>query len=180
MIEVRLGELENIAAPAIIRPVTSEWTAVTSAMRRFDVAAGEEVGRQCRVMGELPIGTAIVTGAGALPAELLIHAVDRSASEPVSEAGVSKALLNALRRADEWGVDTLTLPPFGTGAGSMDAEMAADVMVPILKEWLGTDRHPRRIVIVVESEYEREAFQRLTGPAADRNDGTIGLPTLDS
>lgn len=166
MIEVRLGELEKLPAPGIVRPVTAEWTAVNPAMRRVDVAAGEAVARQCEAMGELPVGSALVTGAGGLPAELLIHVVVRSATEPASEAGIAKALRNALRRADEWGIEALTLPPLGIGAGSLDAETAADVMVPIMKEWLRSDRQPRRIVVVVESEYERDAFARATEPDA--------------
>lgn len=180
MIEVRLGELAQIPTPGMLRPVTAEWLAVTPAMRRLEVAAGEEVERQCRAMGELPVGSAIVTGGGGLPAELLIHAVVRSATEPVTEAGVSRALLAGLRRADEWGIEALTLPPLGTGAGNLDAEVAADVMVPILEEWLRSDRQPRRIVIVVESEYERDAFARATGPGVARDGGALGLPTLDS
>jgi O-acetyl-ADP-ribose deacetylase (regulator of RNase III) len=179
MIEVRLGELENVPSAGIVRPVTAEWTAVTAAMRRVEAAAGEEIERQCRAMGELPVGSAIVTSAGGLPAELMIHVVVRSASEPVSAGGVARALSNGLRRADEWGIESLTMPPLGVGAGNMDAESAADVMVPILKEWLRTDRQPRRIVVVVESEYEREAFERATGPDGVRDGGVIGLPTLD-
>jgi O-acetyl-ADP-ribose deacetylase (regulator of RNase III) len=179
MIEVRLGELENIPAPGIVRPVTAEWTAANPAMLRVDAAAGEDVARQCAAMGELPVGSALVTGAGGLPAELLIHVVVRSATEPVSEAGIAKALRNALRRADEWGIEALTLPPLGIGAGSLDAEAAAAVMVPILKEWLQTDRQPRRIVVVVENEYERDAFARASRPDAVRNGGAIGLPRLD-
>ncbi len=92
---------------------------------------------------------------------------------------MAKALRNGLRRADEWGVEALTLPPLGTGAGNLDAEAAAAVMVPILREWLLSDRQPRRIVIVVESEYEREAFERASGPDGVRDGGAEGLPTLD-
>lgn len=179
MIEIRLGELEHIATPGMLRPVTSEWMAVTPAMRRVEQMAGEDVERQCRAMGDLPVGSAIVTAAGGLPAELLIHAVIRSATEPVSEGGIARALTAGLRRADEWGIEALTLPPLGTGAGNLDGEVAADVMVPILKEWLRSERQPRHIVVVVESEYERAAFERLIGPDAVRDGGVLGLPTLD-
>jgi O-acetyl-ADP-ribose deacetylase (regulator of RNase III) len=92
---------------------------------------------------------------------------------------VARALSNGLRRADEWGIEALTMPPLGIGAGNLDAESAADVMVPILKEWLRSDRQPRHIVVVVESEYEREAFERATGPDGVGDGGVIGLPTLD-
>ena len=180
MIAVRLGELEKLAASAILWPVTAEWGAVTPAMRRFEIAAGAGVDEQCRRMGDLPVGSAIVTAAGDLPAELLIHAVVRSATEPVSETGVAKALLNALRRADEWGIEELALPPLGTGAGNLDAEVAAEVMVPILVEWLRSDRHPHRVIVVVETEYELDVFERGARQAEAAGTGdAAGLPTLD-
>jgi O-acetyl-ADP-ribose deacetylase (regulator of RNase III) len=84
-----------------------------------------------------------------------------------------------LRRADEWGLEALTLPPLGIGAGGLDADAAADVMVPILKEWFLTDRHPRRIVVVAENEYERDAFARAIGSDPVVDGGAIGLPRLD-
>lgn len=180
MIEVRLGELAKTPAPGMVRPVTAEWTAVNPAMRRIEAAAGEEVTRQCSAMGELPIGSAIVTGGGGLPAELLIHVVVRSVTEPVSEAGIARSLENALRRADEWGIEALALPPMGVGAGALDAEAAAAVMVPILRKWLSGDRQPRHMVVVVDNDYEREVFERAAGPDGTPAGGVIGLPTLDN
>ena len=179
MIEVVQGAQETLPSAGILRPVTAEWAAVTPATRRLELAAGPEVEEQCRNMGELPVGSAIVTGAGALPAELMIHVVVRSTVAPVTDAGVARGLVNGLRRANEWGIEVLTLPPLGTGAGNLDAEQAAAVMVPILVEWLRSGRHPRRVVIVVETEYERDTFERAVRQAEAVADGTAGLPTLD-
>ncbi|NIP79009.1 MAG: hypothetical protein GWM90_07330, partial [Gemmatimonadetes bacterium] len=52
MIEVRLGELAAVAADAIIRPVATDFTAVTPAMRAFERAAGGAVAAQCERLGE--------------------------------------------------------------------------------------------------------------------------------
>lgn len=178
MIEVVRGELATSGLPCLLRPVTAEWTAVTPAMARFESLLSEDVREQCRRMGELPVGSAIVTAAGGLEAELLIHVIVRSMTEPVSVAGVERALDNGLRRADEWGVAALALPPLGTGAGNLDAEEAADVMVPILHAWLRADRRPRRVVVVVGTDYEHDVFERrrLREPPAPA--GT-DLPLLD-
>jgi serine/threonine-protein kinase len=159
MISVRIGDLADAQVAAILRPVTAEWTAPTSAMRRLEIAAGPEVEEQCRRLGELPVGTAVVTPAGPLPAEFLVHAVVRSAEQPVTPAIVRRALLNALSRLEEWGIATAAMPPLGTGAGNLDADESAELMVPILWEQLQTRTHPSRIEIVVESEYERDVFQ---------------------
>jgi O-acetyl-ADP-ribose deacetylase (regulator of RNase III) len=160
MIAVVRGDLAQATTRAVLRPVTAEWTAPTPAMRRLEIAAGPEVEAQCQRLGELPVGSAVVTAAGALAAELLIHVVVRSATDPVTTRAVGLALRNGLRRAHEWGVDALALPPLGTGAGNLDAEEAAALMVPILADRRTDAPGLGRIDIHVESDYEQEAFER--------------------
>jgi O-acetyl-ADP-ribose deacetylase (regulator of RNase III) len=167
MIIVVRGDLAEATTRAVLRPVTAEWAAPTPAMRRLEVSAGTDVAAQCERLGELPVGSAVVTQAGALQAELLIHVVVRSATEPVTTRGVGLALRNGLRRADEWGVDALALPPLGTGAGNLDAEDAAALMVPILAEARTEAPRLARIEIHVDSDYEQAAFEREVAASAD-------------
>ena len=68
MIRVVLGVLEDTDADAIVRPVSAEWDAVTPSMRRLEIAAGPELAEQCRRLGELPVGSAVITPAARCPA----------------------------------------------------------------------------------------------------------------
>jgi O-acetyl-ADP-ribose deacetylase len=165
VIRVVLGDVADTSAEAVLRPVSAEWTAVTPAMRRLELAAGPAVDTQCRTLGELPVGSAIITPAGDLPAQFMIHVIVRSVDEPVTEAGVRRALQNGLRRMAEWGVARVAMPPLGTGAGNLDADDAAAIMIPaLLEHMLGTGA-PAEVEIFVDSEYERDAFERrLTRP----------------
>ena len=178
MIAVVRGDLAGMRSQGMLRPVTAEWAAVTPAMRRLEQTIGPEVEAQCQSLGELPVASALVTGAGGLNADLLIHVVVRSATEPVTAVVVTRGLMHGLMRAEEWGIDELSLPPLGTGAGNLDAEESAGVMVPILQEWLRGGSPPREIRIVVDSEYEYEAFDRKLRQAPALG-GAAGLPLLD-
>jgi O-acetyl-ADP-ribose deacetylase (regulator of RNase III) len=160
VISIARADLAAVTASAVLRPVSAEWEAVTAAGRRLELAAGSDVEAQCRRMGELPVGSAVITGAGALPAEFLIHASVRSVDEPVSGAVVRRALQNGLRRGAEWAIDSLALGPLGTGAGNLEVEEAARIMIPVLLEHMAGSPHPARVQVVVESEYEREVFER--------------------
>ena len=159
MIELRIGELAEAETDAVLRPVAADWSAVTPATRRLELAAGPAVESQCARLGELPVGSAAITPAGELAARFLVHAVIRSYEEPVTHAVVARALQNGLRRLEEWGIASVSMPPLGTGAGNLDADDSADVMVPILSEALGTSKYLRRIVIFVENDYERDTFE---------------------
>jgi len=178
MIAVIRGDLAGQPAQGVLRPVTAEWTAVTGAMRRLEAVIGPEIESQCRSLGELPVGSALVTAGGGLPAGLLIHVVVRSATQPVTAAMVGNGLRNGLLRAEQWGIESLALPPLGIGAGNLDAEESAEVMVPILQEWLRGGSPPREIRIVVESNYEFEAFDRRVRQTPAPG-GAAGLPLLD-
>lgn len=164
MIRVLLGELADTDAAAVLRPVTSEWGAVTPAMRRLEMAAGPELGEQCERLGELPVGSAVITVAGALRAQFMVHVAVRSREEPVTPALVRRGLTNGLRRLAEWGIDSVAMAPLGTGAGNLDAEIAAEAMADVLAAHLVREPYPSRVDVVVDSEYEKEAFERRLHP----------------
>lgn len=159
MIEVVQSDVTSLRASAILRPVSAEWDPVSGPARKLEIAAGPQLLEQCEKLGDLPVGSAVITPAGNLDANYLVHAIVRSVDEPVSESTVQRALQNALRRCVEWGIESLAMPPLGTGAGNLDAEAAAAVMVPVLLEHMREADHPTHVAIVVDSEYERDVFR---------------------
>jgi O-acetyl-ADP-ribose deacetylase len=160
VIRIVQADLANVSADAVLRPVTAEWTAVTQATRRLEIAAGPAVEAQCRAQGELPVGSAIITPAGEIAAQFMIHVVVRSTDERVTEAGVRRGLQNGLRRLVEWGIQRVALPPLGTGAGNLDADESAAIMIPVLREHMAATGIPAEVDVCVDSEYEREVFER--------------------
>lgn len=108
MIAVRRQNLAAADVECILRSVSSSLEPLTA------------IGREVR--------GAVITPAGDLSASFIIHVAVQSHDEPVSVGGVRKALLNGLRRASTMGIETLALPPLGTGAGNLDAEAADGVL----------------------------------------------------
>ncbi len=159
MIRVVVDDLASVTADAVVRPTNGNLEAITPALRRLELAAGPRFRDLCRVQRELGVGAAVVTGGGDLPAELVVHAVIQTSFEPVSRAGVQRALAAALRQAEQWHIATLALPPLGTGAGQLSLEDAADVVFPALEEHVRSAEHPANVLIVVETDVEREIFE---------------------
>lgn len=161
MIRVVQADIAGIHANAILRPVSAEWDPVTVAMRRLELAAGPAVAEQCSKLGSLPVGSAVITSAGAAHAEFMVHVVVRSVTEPVTESVVQRGLQNGLRRCVEWGINTVAMPPIGTGAGNLDAEDAAQLMIPVLLEHMRDAHYPSEALVVAENDYERDAFEQV-------------------
>lgn len=171
MIDVRVGELVSAEAGALVRPVATDFSPVTPAMRRFDEAAGASAREQWERMGELPVGSAVITAAGDLSADYVVHVAVRSPTENPSGVVVRQGLLNALRRLADWGIETVAVAPLGTGAGNLDAQESAAVMVPVIAEHQAETGRPERVEIVVEDDYQETVFRaavehhRAGGPA---------------
>ena len=79
-----------------------------------------------------------------------------------------RGLVKGIRRMREWGIERVALPPLGVGAGNLDAEESADTMIPVLVEELGA-MPGTSAVIVVESDYEYEVFERVLGAVRSRD-----------
>jgi O-acetyl-ADP-ribose deacetylase (regulator of RNase III) len=157
---VRVADGEEPEAEAFLRSIGSDLEALTGRDRRLALEAGAGALAPLRAMEDLPVGGAVVTPAGGLPAAFLIHVVLRSAEEPVSDQGVRRAFLNGLRQAAEWGIGTLASAPLGTGAGNLEAEDSARVMMEVLREHRLSHLLPADLLVVASSAYEEDVFRR--------------------
>ena len=160
MIRVQTGPVGEVQAEAYLRSISSELEADTPLSRDLERAAGPGVAERLQAMGELPVGAAVITPGGDIRAGFLIHVVLQSAEEPVSPTSVRTALQNGLRRAGEWGLRSLALPPLGTGAGNLDPQESAEVMASVLVEFVAAGDPPPEITVVVGEGYEEEGFAR--------------------
>jgi O-acetyl-ADP-ribose deacetylase (regulator of RNase III) len=134
---------------------------VSGASRDVVLDVGDELRERLERMGPLPVGGAVLTPAGLLLASFIIHAVVMSDEEPQTSMSVQRALRNGLRRAADWGLDTLALPPFGMAVGTADPEVSARALVEILFNHLDEGVAPLDLTIVVSSDFESELFGRL-------------------
>lgn len=159
-LEVRVDDLAFFEGDAIARPVTAQLAAITPVIRRLELAAGPRLVQQLRVQEPLPVGSAIVTGAGDLPVELMIHGVVQSETEAVTTAGVRRALRSAFQRMVDWQLNVVGMAPFGLGAGNLDPEESALAIADVVSEVAraGT-AFPKALTIVSESADEAEIFR---------------------
>lgn len=170
MIRVRVGKLSDQTVEGVMRPVQSDFSPVSHASRDLVAAAGERVEQKLSRVGPLPVGGAVMTPAGDLPCDFLIHVVVSSADEAQSSFSVRKAVQNGLRRASDMGLTSLALPPLGLGAGMTEPEDAARSLCEILFQHVD-EGEPIEITVVVPSPYEEEVFSRMVQELADERRG---------
>jgi O-acetyl-ADP-ribose deacetylase (regulator of RNase III) len=158
VIRVCIDDLAFFDGEAIVRPVNEDLGATTPLLRRLELAAGTQLHNQIRLQEPLPIGAAVVTGAGELETELLVHAVIMSRTEPVTRETVRHALTSALQRVEAWQIKNVGIPPFGLGAGNLEIEESAQVMMSVITQHLLGARYPDEITLIAETPDEERVL----------------------
>jgi O-acetyl-ADP-ribose deacetylase (regulator of RNase III) len=161
VIQVVLGALVESTGEALVCPIRSDLAPMSAAARDVIARAGPTVTERLQGLGQLPVGGAFLTPGGELEATFLIHVVTAAEDEPETPVSVKRSLRNGLRRAAEWGLTSVTLPPLGMGAGHMEPEDDARAMLDVLFDHLAEGQPPLEVTLIVENEYEREMFARL-------------------
>ena len=72
-------------------------------------------------MGTIPLGGAVLTSAGNLPYQAIIHVAGIDLKWRASEASVRDSVKNALAIAGEKGFASVAFPLIGAGSGKSDA-----------------------------------------------------------
>jgi O-acetyl-ADP-ribose deacetylase (regulator of RNase III) len=163
MIDVRVEDLAFFSGDAIIRPATATLAATTPLLRRLELAGGAKLMDQLRVNAPLPVGSAVVTGAGELSVELMVHAIVSSETERVTRDGVRRALRSALERANAWQIAEVAIPPFGLGAGNLEFEVSAELLAAEVTRHTRDAAFPTRVTVIAETGEEAALLELYLG-----------------
>ena len=159
MIDVRVEDLAFFTGDAIIRPATATLGATTPLLRRLELSGGQRLLDQLVTSEPLAVGSAVVTGAGELPVELMVHAIVSSPTERVSRDGVRRAFRSALERASAWQIAAVAIPPLGLGAGNLDIDESALLMADELARHCAAASYPRAITLIAETADEAQSLE---------------------
>lgn len=162
---VTVSDITQVAADVIVNAANSALAhggGVDGALR---AAAGPELSGELRrryPMGT-PTGTAVATGAYALPARWVIHAVG-----PVWGFGgrdkltlLASAYEGMLRLADELGAKSVSTPAISAGTFGFPLETAADVGLRTVRDFLLQSTGVERVTFVLRPAAVETFLRRL-------------------
>ncbi len=156
MIRAVVDDLAFVETDALVRPATAMLEPIAPGLRRLEQLGGPAFQQQIASTAPLAVGAAVVTGAGDLTAELVIHAVILSDEEPVTPNGIRRTITSIVQRAVDWELSRIATPLLGVGPGHLALEDAARILVDAFASDTRHTTYPRELCIVVESEEERE------------------------
>jgi O-acetyl-ADP-ribose deacetylase len=156
-LEVVEGDITALDVDAIANAANDHlWmgVGVAGAIKR---AGGEEIEREAVAKGPIPVGTAVATGAGRLPAQYVIHGAVMGQDMRTSAGLIEQTTRSCLELADGLGCNSLALPAFGTGVGAFPLDECARIMVTATRSYRPVTL--RRVVFAVFGADAAAAFR---------------------
>ena len=158
-LEVVDGDIAALDVDAVANAANDHlWmgAGVAGALKR---AGGEEIEREATAKGPIPVGEAVATGAGRLPARWVIHGAVMGQDLRTNAELVERTTQSVLRVADDLGAESLALPAFGTGVGGFPLDECARLMVNAVRAH--ETRTLKRVVFAVFGSDARDAFEQV-------------------
>ena len=146
-IEILRGSLLEVEADVIVNPANSHGYMGGGVAGVIRKVGGEVIEREATSKAPIPVGDAVLTSAGNLPFKGVIHAP--TMEEPAMATTPEKVLLAtkaALELADSQGFKSVAFPGMGTGVGRLPKEVAAEVMLRVIKDF--KPKNLRKIILV--------------------------------
>ncbi len=162
LIKLIKGDITTFEGDAIVNAANNHlWmgAGVAGAIKR---KGGMEIEKEAVSKGPIPIGEAVVTGAGELNCKYVIHGAVMGRDLKTDAQKIGMATINSLRRAEELGLSTIAFPAFGTGVGGFSFTECARVMKSALEEYFSEKKSSlKEIYFYLFTEESFHSFQEI-------------------
>ena len=153
VVEAVQGDITTQQVDAIVNAANSSLLGGGGVDGAIHAAAGPELLEECRALRAgrwrdgLPVGEAVATGAGRLPARWVIHTVgpNRHAGQ-TDPALLASCFTRSLDVAAQVGARSVAFPAVSAGVYGWEAEEVANVAVSAVRDWVSSDPDSLEVV----------------------------------
>ena len=159
-IELIVQDITDLEVDAIVNPANCFLRlggGVAGAIRR---KGGESIQRECDAIGKINVGEAVITTAGKLNAEYVIHAVGPRMGEGDEDSKLLNATLNSLDLAVEKKFKIISFPAISTGIFGYPMERCANVMLTTTAGYLKNNPVGLKVIFCL---YDSDAYEIFRG-----------------
>lgn len=168
------GDITAITVDAIVNAANAQLAGGGGVDGAIHRAGGPKIMAELDVIrsriGRCQTGSAVVTGAGRLPAKYVFHAVGpiyRDGHQGEA-AALQSCYTTCLQLAAEHDVKTISFPSISTGVYGYPIEEAAEIAVRTAADWLRERSGPVRTVKLVQfSDGDHEVYKKFAQKLRD-------------
>lgn len=165
-IVVQSDDITTMDVDAVVNAANSSLMGGGGVDGAIHKKGGPEILEECKKIRSqrypegLPAGKAVVTGAGDLPAEHVIHTVGPvwNGGNSGEEQTLAEAYRNCLSLASETGLKTLAFPAISTGVYGFPKQKAAEIAYREITSFLGEHNLPMTVHLVFFGKKDEQTF----------------------
>ncbi|HMA58922.1 MAG TPA: O-acetyl-ADP-ribose deacetylase [Halanaerobiales bacterium] len=164
---LKQGDITEEACDGIVNAANSSLMGGGGVDGAIHRAGGPEILEECKEIrerqGKLPTGKAVVTTAGKIKAEGVIHTVGPiwNGGDSKEEELLANAYRNSLIVAEENSYQTVCFPSISTGAYGFPLARAAEIALNTIKDYIQNNDHFKQVRMILFSEEDYNIYLKI-------------------
>lgn len=162
-VEVKLvkGDITALEVDAIVNAANTDLEMGGGVAGAIRSKGGRVIEEEAMRKGAIPVGTAVATGAGSLPARYVIHASTMAMDFHTDEIKIRDACRSALALADELKITSVAIPALGSGVGGFGLKPCAKIIAQeVFRRVFHTGTGLREIILCLHDGAAYEVFRQ--------------------
>ncbi|HEU24095.1 MAG: Appr-1-p processing protein [Mesoaciditoga sp.] len=165
LIEIKQCDITKENVDVIVNAANSHLAHGGGVALAISMAGGDVIDKESREYiqkhGPLNTGDVAVTSAGRLNARFVIHAVGPVWGEGKEDEKLSRAFENALKKADELNLKSITFPAISSGIYGFPKDRCARIFYEVVKRYFSRKSSIELVRMCLYSKEELEVFERV-------------------
>ena len=167
MISVIQGDITSMEIDAIVNAANTSLLGGGGVDGAIHRKGGPQILNECMAIrqqqGGCPVGEAVITSGGLLPAKYVIHTVG-----PVWNGGnnnekdlLASAYVNSLKIAEEKKFESVAFPNISTGIYGFPKKPAAEIAIAAVSQFMKTAKSVKQVTFVCFDEENFKIYQQM-------------------
>lgn len=159
IIRLQRGDITDMEIEAFVYYAQHDLALGSGYGGAIAVRGGPSVQKEIKDQGPLKTCEALVSGAGKMKSEYIIHAVGPRFQEEDEERKLRDTILNVFKKAEEKGIKKIAFPPMGAGFYCVPLDVCSRVMLQTFKDYLQNSSNIEEVVVVALDSREYKPFE---------------------
>ena len=161
ILEIIEGDITDLAVDAIVNAANVQLILGGGVAGAIREKGGPSIQAECMQAGGTYVGGAVITGAGNLKSEYVIHAVGPRMGEGNEDINLENATHNTLQLVVDHGLKSVAFPAISTGIFGFPIERCAEIMIHTTLNYLKRYEAPARVIFCLWGEENYKIFNKM-------------------
>lgn len=158
------GDLTDLDVEAIVFYAQSNLELGSGYGNAISMRGGPSIKKELATFDPIDVTEAVVSTAGELKANYIIHANGPKFQEPDTDRKLHDTVRNTLKQADAKGIKIVAFPPMGAGFYGIPLPTCAKIMIEEFRSHLANGSDLEEVLIVAMDSREYKPFEAELQP----------------